>query len=133
MEHPRKGITMHINFESQDPTVEFPGYVGRWNAVDGMHFSYEKCEAGSNIDNLLTIYPDNACPVPHWGYIFSGSVRVEFVDQPEEIYRAGDFFHVLPGHRPYMLEDTVLLQITEKEKFDGYMRDLAEAGLIPAP
>jgi hypothetical protein len=124
---------MHVNFESMTPTVEFPGYVGRWEAVDGMHFSYEHCEAGSNIDNLLTIYPNNACPVPHWGYIFSGSVRVEFVDQPEEIYHAGDFFHVPPGHRPYMLEDTVLLQITEKTAFDGYMHDLAEAGLIPAP
>jgi hypothetical protein len=123
---------MHLNFESTPPTVEFPGYIGRWIAEDGMHFSYEKCEAGSNIDNLLAIYPDNAYPVPHWGYIFSGEVRVEFVDQPEETYRTGDFFHVPPGHRPYMVEDTVLLQITEKIAFDNYMRDLAEAGLLPS-
>jgi hypothetical protein len=123
---------MQVNFESTPPTVEMPGYVGRWVAEDGLHFSYEQCAAGSNIDALLTIYPDKACPVPHWGYIFSGAVRVEFTDGHEEIYRSGDFFHVPPGHRPYMLEDTVLLQITDKAKFDDYMRQLAEAGLIPA-
>ena len=124
---------MHVNFRSLEPTVTMPGYVGRWLEVGQLHFAFETCAAGSNIDHLISIFPGAACPVPHWGYIYSGKVRVEYVDQPEEIFGAGDFFFVTPGHRPYMLEDTELLQITDKDQFGAFMKQLAEAGLVPAP
>jgi uncharacterized RmlC-like cupin family protein len=90
------------------------------------------CAAGSNIDHLIAIFPDAACPVAHWGYIYSGKVRVEYVNQPEEIFSAGDLFFVPPGHRPYMLEDTELLQVTDKDEFRAFMKQLADAGLVPA-
>ena len=124
---------MHVNFRSLEPTVTMPGYAGRWLEVGQLHFAFETCAAGSNIDHLISIFPGAACPVPHWGYIYSGKVRVEYVDQPEEIFGAGDFFFVTPGHRPYMLEDTELLQITDKDQFSAFMKQLAEAGLVPAP
>ncbi|HEY6494820.1 MAG TPA: hypothetical protein VIZ43_16225 [Trebonia sp.] len=110
-----------------------PGYVGRWLEVDRLHFAFERCAAGSNIDHLIAIFPNAACPVSHWGYIYSGKVRVEYVDQPEEIFSAGDLFFVPPGHRPYMLEDTELLQVTDKDDFKAFMRQCGEAGLVPLP
>ncbi len=55
------------------------------------------------------------------------------MDQPDEIFSAGDFFFVPPGHRPYMLEDTELLQITDKDEFNAFMKQPGEAGLIPLP
>jgi hypothetical protein len=33
---------------------------------------------GYDMDALVKIFPDNACPVEHWGYIFRGKVRVEY-------------------------------------------------------
>ena len=69
--------------------------------------------AREKADRLAAIFPGAACPVAHWGYVYSGKARVEYVNQPEEIFNAGDFF-VPPGHRPYMLEDTELLRITER-------------------
>jgi hypothetical protein len=53
------------------------------------------------------------------------------VDSPDEIFEAGDVFYVQPGHRPYMLEDTELLQITRKVEHNGFIRQITEAGLIP--
>jgi hypothetical protein len=123
---------MHVNFPSMEPTVTMPGYVGRWLEAERLHFAFERCAAGSNIDHLIAIFPDAACPVAHWGYIYSGKVRVEYVNQPEEIFSAGDLFFVPPGHRPYMLEDTELLQITDKDEFRAFMKQLADAGLVPA-
>jgi hypothetical protein len=58
---------------------------------------------------------------------------MEYVNQPEEIFGAGDFFFVTPSHRPHMLEDTELLQITDKDQFSAFMKQLADAGLVPAP
>jgi hypothetical protein len=54
---------------------------------------------------------------------------VESVNQPEETFNVSDFF-VLPGHRPYMLEDTELLRITDKDEFEAFMKQLGDAGLI---
>lgn len=122
---------MHVNFPSLEPTVTMPGYVGRWLEVGQLHFAFERCAAGSNIDHLISIFPEAACPVAHWGYIYSGKVRVEYVNQPAEIFNAGDFFFVPPGHRPYMLEDTELLQITDKDEFAAFMNQLSDAGVIP--
>jgi hypothetical protein len=129
----QEGTAMHVSFPALPPTVAMPGYVGRWLESGRLHFAYEQCAAGSNIDHLIGIFPDAACPVAHWGYIYSGRVRVEYVDAPEEIFTAGDFFFVPPGHRPYMLEDTTLLQITDKDEFAGFMKQLSDAGLVPGP
>jgi Cupin domain len=122
---------MHQSLESLPVTAEMPGYRGQWTVMGDLHFAYEHCAAGSNIDPLISIYPDHACPVEHWGYIFSGSVRVEFVDGHEEVFSAGDAFHVPPGHRPYMLEDTVLLQLTRRDDHAGMIAEMQAAGVLP--
>jgi len=88
---------------------------------------------GSNIDHLIAVFPDAACPVSHWGCICSGKVRVEYVDQPDEIFSAGDFFFVPPGQRPSMLEEAELLQITGRDEFNAFMKQLGKAGHIPLP
>ncbi len=66
----------------------------------------------------------------HWGYIFKGKVRVEYVDGSEEIFQAGDAFYVSPGHRPYMLAETELLQLNRKADHNELSRKIMEAGLL---
>ena len=92
--------------------------------------TYPSQGAREKADRLIAIFPGAACPVAHWGYVYSGKARVEYVNQPEEIFNAGDFF-VPPGHRPYMLEDTELLRITDKDEFGAFMKQLGDAGLTP--
>ena len=64
---------------------------------------FETCAAGGSHGRRRKIFPDQACPVEHWGYIFKGRVRVEYTGGQEEILSAGDAFYIPRGHRPYML------------------------------
>jgi hypothetical protein len=80
------------------------------------------------MDALVKIFPDNACPAEHWGYIFKGKVRVEYTDGQEEILSAGDAFYIPSGHRPYMLEETELLQLTRKSDHNGLVRKFTRPG-----
>ena len=41
--------------------------------------------------------PDESCPCPHWGYLFTGKITVTYPDH-EEVYEAGDAFYMSPGH-----------------------------------
>ena len=59
-------------------------------------------------------------------------MRVEYTDGREEILSAGDAFYIPRGHRPYMLEETELLQLTRKSEHNELVRTFAEAGLFPS-
>jgi hypothetical protein len=122
---------MRISKDELPVTAETPGYVGRWAELGGLHYAFETCAAGYDMDDLVSIFPDRACPVEHWGYLFKGQVRVEYTDGTEEIFNAGDAFHVRPGHRPYMLAETELLQLTRAAEHHELTRKIAEAGLFP--
>ena len=75
-------------------------YTGAWAELGEMHYAFETCAAGYDMDALVKIFPDQACPVEHWGYIFKGRVRVEYTGGQEEILSAGDAFYIPRGHRP---------------------------------
>ncbi|MFD9741222.1 hypothetical protein [Umezawaea sp. NPDC059074] len=110
--------------------VDFGDYVGKYAALGGMHFAFEKCAKGYTIDPMLAAYADNACPVEHWGLMFKGSVLVKYTDGTEETFVEGDAYHVPPGHRPYFLEDSELLQITRADEHAELIRTISEAGLL---
>jgi quercetin dioxygenase-like cupin family protein len=39
-----------------------------------------------------------SCPVEHVGLVLSGAAAVKMDDGSEKVMRAGEFFHVPPGH-----------------------------------
>jgi hypothetical protein len=43
--------------------------------------------------------PDDRCSSPHWGYVFKGRLTFDCGDH-EEVFEAGDAFHLGPGHIP---------------------------------
>lgn len=116
---------MHALLESLPVTLERPGFTGRWTEMGNLHFAYQSAAAGSNLDEMLTAFDDKACPVEHWGYVFSGSIRIEFTDGTHEIISAGEAFHTPPGHRPYMIEDTVLLQVSRQSEHEQLLQSVA--------
>jgi hypothetical protein len=55
-------------------------------------------EANLDFSPALATQPGGHCQVPHWGYVISGSLMIRFQDGTEEEVRAGDLFHMQPGH-----------------------------------
>lgn len=118
---------MHESLDGLPIAMERPGFTGRWTEMGDWHFAYQRAAAGSNLDQVLAAFEDRACPVEHWGYVFEGRVRIEYTDGTEEIVSAGEAFHTPPGHRPTMLEDTLMLQVSRREQHDRMLRDIQGA------
>jgi hypothetical protein len=55
--------------------------------------------------------PDDRCQCPHWGYVIKGQLRFHFADR-EEIFNAGDVYHVGPGHLPVIGENTEYVEFS---------------------
>ena len=72
---------------------------------------FETFPAGLDTAPLLRGLPGDACPCPHWGYVFKGSFMVRYADR-EETYRTGDAFYMAPGHVPVFLEDTEMFELS---------------------
>jgi hypothetical protein len=64
---------------------------------------------------LLKGLPDDRCPCPHWGYVFSGRVTFRFADH-EEVFEAGDAFYLPPGHIPIVESGTEYVQFSPSEE-----------------
>ena len=94
---------MHVSLEGLPIARELPGFEGRWTESGDWHFAYQKAAAGSNLDRVLAIYDDQACRVEHWGYVFEGRVRIQFVEwQPQ-----------FPQHQPGRLVEGVGRAVAE--------------------
>jgi hypothetical protein len=48
---------------------------------------------------LMRGLPDDRCNCPHWGYVFQGKLTFDLGDR-QEVYEAGDAFHITHGHIP---------------------------------
>ncbi len=43
--------------------------------------------------------PDDRCQCPHWGYVVTGALTMQYPDRVE-VYAAGEAFYAPPGHVP---------------------------------
>jgi extradiol dioxygenase family protein len=53
--------------------------------------------ADTDLTPLLQGLPDDRCPSPHWGYVFTGRMWFRHGDHEESV-AAGEAFYVPPGH-----------------------------------
>jgi len=78
--------------------------------------------AGTDISPLLQGLPDDACQVPHWGYVLEGAIEVRYTDDSEEVDEAGDLFYWPPGHTAAVEEETEIVlfspQAEHREVFE---------------
>jgi mannose-6-phosphate isomerase-like protein (cupin superfamily) len=61
--------------------------------------------------------PDDRCQAPHWGYLFTGKIVVDYGDRSETV-EAGQAYYIAPGHLITFLEDSEALEFTPTEELE---------------
>jgi hypothetical protein len=107
---------MRIAKESVPVKFAVPGATARqltdfgdatgFGAISGEYFPLG---AGTDIAPLLQGLTDDACHAPHWGYVISGEVVVNYIDGTEETCSGSDLFYWPPGHSVRVAEDAEVI------------------------
>jgi hypothetical protein len=88
---------------------------------------------------LLKGLPDDRCQCPHWGYLFTGRMTIQYADH-NEVVEAGDAYYMPPGHVPIieagtellMFSPTAELKLTDEVLMKNVQAMMAEGGGPPA-
>src|SRR5207244_13453137 len=103
---------MHTSKNDLEPTV-IGDYVGRSIDAADIRIAFESMPAGFPPDaSPFKGLPDDRCQCDHWGYLFKGSFRVTYLDGPEEVVRAGDAYHLRPGHFVQTIEPVEMIGLS---------------------
>jgi hypothetical protein len=122
---------MHVSRDKLEPTV-IGEYEGRQVDAGDMLIAFESMPAQFPPDESpFQGLPDDRCQCDHWGYLFKGSFRVTYIDGPDEIVRAGDAYHLRPGHFVQTLEPVEVIEISPVEEHERTMSTVARnMGLV---
>lgn len=94
---------MKINFEDMAPTFAAEGVDMRTSRIEkDIVLTRYKCAKGTDFSGAVQGLPHNACPCEHWGYVVSGHMNITTHDGQTFELKAGDAFHLLPGHMPHL-------------------------------
>ena len=66
---------------------------------------------GRSLSPFLKGLPDDRCPIPHYGFLFKGQMRIRYADR-EETVTAGQAFYAPSGHIPVFDEDCEMLEFS---------------------
>jgi len=108
-----------------------PGYSTRLADWGGITVGFEKAHKGQDASAMLRGLPDDRCQAPHWGYLFSGRIVVDYADRQETIV-GGQAYYIAPGHRLSFEEESEALEFTPTEELEATLavarRNAAEPG-----
>jgi len=94
-----------------------PGYSSRFADWGGITVAFEHATAGQDASTMIRGLPDDRCQAPHWGYLFSGTMVVEYADRSETI-EGPRAYHVEPGHRISFQTDCDALEFTPTDALE---------------
>jgi hypothetical protein len=104
--------------------VESPGMTSRFALWGELDVAVETMAGGRDPSALFhRAFPDGRCPVPHWGYLVRGTMRIKYPDH-EELISAGEAWYMPPGHIPTTeadIENVVFTLAGEYEKLMAAM------------
>jgi hypothetical protein len=86
---------------------EHQGFCQRAAEAGGMTVAFEVVPKGD-------YGAGDPCMTAHWGYVFKGRAQVRYDDRPgyEELLEAGQAYHLPPGHRIVVLEDSEVVEFS---------------------
>ncbi len=122
---------MHTSRDELEPMV-IGDYEGRMIDAGEMRITFELMPAQFPPDESpFKGLPDDRCQSDHWGYLFKGSFRVIYTDGAEEVVRAGEAYHLRPGHFVQTLEPVEVIEVSPVDEHDRTMAAIAKnMGLV---
>lgn len=75
-----------------------------------------KGRGGWNAQDTFAKLPDSMCQAPHFGFVVAGRVNIVTKDGPIECV-AGDAYYQAAPHRVEWLEDSMLVEFSERNGF----------------
>lgn len=127
---------MHIAKADIPTRLKVPGAVARQLTDFGtpggpLGAEYFSLAAGTDMAPLLQGLAHDACHAPHWGYLISGQVEVDYTDGGRERCVAGDLFYWPTGHSVRVDSDAELImfspQVEHSEVIEHIRSKLAPA------
>ncbi len=107
--------------------AETPGFTSRLAHCGEFDVAVESLAGGRDATQVFRrAFPDGRCPVPHWGYLIRGRMRVRYPDH-EEIIAAGEVWYMPPGHITSTDEDVENVVFTPTGEYEKLMAALARA------
>ncbi len=118
---------MHAALTELPVLVEAPGMTSRFASWGELDIAVETQAGGRDATAVFhQAFADGRCPVPHWGYLVRGRMRVRYPDH-EEVISAGEAWYMPPGHIPMTEEDVVDIVFTMAGEYEKVMATLARA------
>ena len=109
-----------------------PGYSSRLADWGGITVAFEHAHAGQDVSSMVKGLLDDRCQAPHWGYLFSGKMTVDYGDR-EETVEGGQAYYIAPGHKLSFETDCEALEFTPTEALeqtlDAVRRNVAADGM----
>jgi len=105
-----------------DPRTSFRNQSG----LGGMYVAYWEAPAGTDFGPLLEGLPQDLCPVPHWGYIFEGSLKIKYQDGKEEVVNAGEDFYWPGMHTGIVEKNAKFIDFSPETEFAQLMDHMAK-------
>lgn len=101
-------------------------YEGCHATLGELNVGFESMPAGFPEDPAAVFagLPDDHCQCPHWGYLLRGSFRVHLVDGTEFVVRAGEAYHLPPGHLMQTIEAVEIVEFSPKDAFARTMEQV---------
>ncbi len=107
--------------------VEAPGMTSRFANWGELDVAVETTASGRDATAVFhRAFPDGRCPVPHWGYLVKGRMRIKYPDR-EEVISAGEAWYMPPGHIPMTEEDVVDIVFTMAGEYEKVMATITRA------
>ena len=88
-----------ISKESAPDVQEYGPALDISGRLEDYTVNFVTIKQAHSLAGMFKGLPDESCPCPHWGYLFTGKITVTYPDH-EEVYEAGDAFYMSPGHVP---------------------------------
>ena len=99
---------------SEHETVE--GYEGHFeHFAGGWTVAFETYTEDADLGPLFNGLPDDRCQCEHMGYVLKGRVGFRSADG-EELFEAGDAYHVGPGHTPVLYAGTEVVEFSPTDE-----------------